>query len=94
MLKSQTVLSLGENIDIANAELLKDSLEDASIPGSSICLDASKIEKVDTAGLQVLFCYLNESDVFHGQAEIINASEALVKAIALCGFSNLIKLSE
>lgn len=90
----KTVISLGENLDVRHVTELKRTLDEAIHVEGDVCLDASKVKKADTAGLQLIYCFQKDRAATYGSARVINASEAVVKAISMCGLGTLIPLHE
>ncbi|GAB3789649.1 STAS domain-containing protein [Dyella agri] len=69
-----------------HAELL------AALPGGSVALDGSQVERVDTAALQLLLLLRRELDKHGSTLAWRGASEALNDAAGLLGLARILEL--
>jgi ABC-type transporter Mla MlaB component len=61
--------------------------------GQPVLLDASRVERVDTAALQVLSAFFQDAKSQQQSAEWQEPSEALLSSAQLLGLSSLLKMS-
>ena len=80
------VLKLGASLTLANAGEIRETLVAAVAGGDKITVDASAVEEVDLAGLQ-LICAAHRAAAHGGRAlEIAGRCAALADAIGALGF--------
>ncbi|WP_144394483.1 STAS domain-containing protein [Pleionea sediminis] len=92
---TKTSVSCGEQLNIQHVEGLKDRLIKALDKEPEYCtLNVSKVEKVDSAGLQLLYAFLKESDKRKINIHWQNPSEAFLTSVALLGLSEELKLQD
>jgi len=78
--------------DISKAEVLHEKLESYLNDGVSLTIDASQIERIDTSAMQVLIALFVTMDKQHTQTQIINPSDAFLKAASMLGVSDFLRL--
>lgn len=81
------ILTLPAHLDIAHAGELKQTLDAALAAKPPVILDATAVELVDTAGLQLLLAFRRAR-----AADWRNPSSALCDAAALAGLSGALAL--
>ena len=86
------VVELSEKLDIAGAEALHLSLEDALASGQAISLQGAAVYKVDTAGVQVISAFCEEAGKLHLDVEWLDPSETITQVFNFLGLSKNISL--
>lgn len=61
-MSNKTTVSLGSALDIMHASGLKERLQAALGKKDNIVLIADKVERADTAGLQLIYAFIQEVD--------------------------------
>lgn len=89
----KTSFSCGAMLDIANVESLHQRLLKALTKSSTVELKADKVEKVDTAGLQLFTALAIEVGKTGGQLIWKNPSSALLDAAAQLGLDHQLGLT-
>ena len=90
--KPATVLALAAECVVAGASALKESLAGLLDEPQPITLDITSLQRIDTAGLQVLTAFVRER-ASHGRAvEWHGAAPALTGAAQLLGLTSLLGL--
>jgi ABC-type transporter Mla MlaB component len=90
--KPSTVLALAAECLVAGASALKESLATLLDEPQPITLDITALQRIDTAGLQVLTAFVRER-ASHGRAvEWHGAAPALSGAAQLLGLTSLLGL--
>ena len=87
--KSQ-VIKLSEKLDISKVESLLEEFRQAAEKGGSVSLDASAVQRADTAGLQLLFSLQKTLAEQGGNASITGASEDFMACASLVGFDKVL----
>ncbi|MFT7687780.1 MAG: anti-anti-sigma regulatory factor [Candidatus Azotimanducaceae bacterium] len=77
------VVELSEKLDIASAEELHLTLEDAIASGQAISLQGGSVCKVDTAAVQVLSAFCGEAGKLHIDVEWVDPSDAIRQVFSL-----------
>ena len=90
---TKTTFSCGDALDIVHAIALHGRLLKSLAKSSTIELKASKVEKADTAGLQLMISLSEEIKKTGGNLIWKNPSPALIKAAKLLGVSQQLKLN-
>lgn len=85
-------LELAQTSTIAQAESLLKELREVFILGRSVDVDASKVEKVDTAIIQLLVSLKKSLDSDHHQLRIVEPSEHFKMAIETSGLNSFFEL--
>ena len=90
--KPATVVALAAECVVAGASALKDSLASLLDEPQPVTLDITSLQRIDTAGLQVLTAFVRER-ASHGRAvEWHGAAPALTGAAQLLGLTSLLGL--
>lgn len=89
----QTV-DCGEALTIAKSAELHEKLNEALAESSSIELLASSVEKVDTAGLQLIASLSRELERVNGSITWKNPSDVLVQAAKTLGLTSYIAINQ
>jgi len=90
--KPSTVLALAAECLVAGASALKESLAKLLDEPQPVTLDITSLQRIDTAGLQVLTAFVRER-ASHGRAvEWHGAAPALTGAAQLLGLTSLLGL--
>ena len=91
-MSKKTTVSLGNALDIMHASGLKTRLTTALAKNMPVVLISDKIEKADTAGLQLIYAFIKK--VEHNGHSITwqKPSATLYQACELLGMSQAIKL--
>ena len=90
----KTRIILAPQLDVANSVQLKNELGNAFRRKPPFELDGSSVERVDTAGLQVLTAFKAESRNRDIDLSWAGASDALRKSAELLGLSSELELSD
>ncbi len=84
MAENQSVVELGESLDITAVAALRERLLDVLALNEPVTLDATSTQQIDTAGLQVLCSFARSateqgvSVTWAGQTELIGARARLL----------------
>ena len=81
------ILCLTEDLTIYHALDHKDALLDALSTGDELQLDLSRIEAIDSAGLQLLILLSSEAQRAGKSLRIVASSQAVGEVIALCNLT-------
>jgi ABC-type transporter Mla MlaB component len=79
-------------IDITGATELKSKLVDALDDSSTIEINASGVDRIDTAGLQLLLSFVNHLKDIQRNHSWIAPAECLVNAALLLGIKDALEL--
>lgn len=85
-------VALASNCSIKDAAALKDSLCAVVNADESVVLDASSIERVDTATIQLLCAFVRERQARDQKVVWQDASAAMLEAARLLGVQTLLAL--
>ena len=77
---------------VADASALKSGLAKLLEDSGVVTLDVSAVQRIDTAGLQVITAFVRERESQGRQVEWRGTAPALVAAAKLLGLSSLLKL--
>ena len=86
-------ISLTGNVSISQAEHLYGQLQEALLQEGSIEVDASGVERIDTAILQMFLAFRNELLKRHADFRWLKPSDHLVSSANLFGISEQLNLS-
>jgi phospholipid transport system transporter-binding protein len=78
---------------VADASSLKAGLAKLLDESGSVALDVSAVQRIDTAGLQVIVAFVRERESLGRQVEWRGSAPALTSAAKLLGLSSFLKLS-
>ncbi len=84
-MSNKTTFTCEKNINIANASTLRQKLLEALEVSSSIELKADKVQKADTAGLQVFVALKKEISDSGVKLQWMDPSDALISAAKQLG---------
>ena len=93
MISSEAVVvDLGSHLTIADVERVQQQLEGLLAGGHNFALDAAQLEKIDTAGLQLL-CSLKKT-LQNAESELNwkEASPTFIKSAYLMGVNHFLQL--
>ena len=89
-MSESNVVELEDVVDISKVEGLLESLKKSADKGGQIKVDASKVTRIDTAGLQLMFSFQKTLNDQHGQVTIVNPSDDFMKNARLVGFNEVL----
>ena len=93
-MSSKTTFSCGNSLDITHVSALYHRLERSLQKSNVIELKAEGVEKVDTAGLQLMISVKNEVEASSGSIRWKKPSEKLINAAKSLGLLNHLGLAE
>jgi len=93
MTTKKATVKCGDALTISNVADLHGKLTLALEKSSTIELDMHKVEKVDTAGLQLLISLQNELEKSNGNLLCKSPSEAFVEAVTVTGMTSHLTLN-
>ena len=93
-MSKKTTVSLGNALDIMHASALKTRLTTALAKNMPVVLISDKIEKADTAGLQLIYAFIKKVELQGSTVTWQKPSDMLYQACEILGMSNAIKLVE
>lgn len=88
----KTTVSCGTDLNIQNAQGLKERLIKALSKAPTCTLNGSKVERVDSAGMQLLIAFFKEAEQSNVTIKWQAPSESLIKAGRLLGVIEPLKL--
>lgn len=91
-MSGKTTVSLGSALDIMHASSLKERLTASLEKKSQIVLISDKVERVDTAGLQLIYAFRLEAQARKKQVTWKGPSAALLKASDSLGMTSALEL--
>ncbi len=92
-MSDKTTLTLPEQLDIAQVASLKDRMDKALAKEVSIFeLTAEKIERVDSAGMQLLLSFKNAVQEANKEFKLLKPSDEFLAAADLLGSTELLGL--
>ena len=84
---SETQVSLQEVLHISEAKMLQEQLLEALNSGNELIIDASSVERADTASIQLLLAAKQSFEKESIRFTIADASDSLKKNISSLGLS-------
>lgn len=90
----KTSFSCGNNLDIFHVDKLKQRLESALERGQTIVLKADKVERVDTAGLQLIIALKKKIEADGGSIVWQKPTQTLLDIAKLLGVDSILELKE
>lgn len=90
---SENIVTLSGTVDISKVENLLRDFKQAAELGSPVKIDASAVERIDTAGLQLLYSFQKTMSDQQGELSIDDPSEAFMDCARLVGFEKLLTLN-
>ncbi|MCP3674946.1 MAG: STAS domain-containing protein [Gammaproteobacteria bacterium] len=92
-MSDKTTLTLPEQLDIAQVVSLKDRMDKALAKEVSVFeLIAEKIERVDSAGMQLLLSFKNAVQEANKEFKLLKPSDEFLTAADLLGSTELLEL--
>lgn len=91
---SDEVVDFGEMLTIANVGEIYAQLLALMADGKSVSLDCSKIERIDTAGLQLLLAYAKEAENQSLPLDWQAPSESFVQSASSLGLASMLNLEQ
>lgn len=85
-------LELPSNMTIASVEALHETMEPLVLEHQDVVVKASEVERIDTAGLQLLLAFQQEITKHDLSVEWQEPSEALLEAATLIGLQKTLGL--
>ena len=89
----KTTVSLGSALDIANASALKTRLENALAKSLSVTLIGDKVERADTAGLQLIYSFIKQVEHQGCKVSWQKPSDNLIQSSEVLGMSEQLSLA-
>ncbi len=93
-MSKKTTVSLGTALDIAHASSLKSRLVTALTKNIPVQLTSDKVERVDTAGLQLIFAFIKKAETQGNSVHWYKPSDALINASEILGLQSELKLNQ
>jgi len=94
-MSDKTTVSLGSALDIMHANALKERLQTAlQKKQSHIVLISDKVERADTAGLQLIYAFKTAVEGEQKQFSWQKPTDALINACKMLGMSKALALPE
>lgn len=84
------VIELADVVDISKVETLYETLKKSAERGGEVELDASKVSRIDTAGLQLLYCFQELIKQQHGSVKVSSPSDDFMNCARLVGFEKVL----
>lgn len=78
-------ISFEQSLDISGAAILQQQLSDILRTKTDVALDATKVERADTAALQVLTAFFKDAEAANIKVHWKHTSAPLIKAARLLG---------
>lgn len=91
-MSDKTTVSLGTALDIMHAEGLKERLTTALAKKSQIVLISDKVERADTAGLQLIYAFKKAAETQQKVVSWKKPSDALIAACESLGMSEALAI--
>lgn len=85
-------LELDASIDISVVEKLHETLSEITASGEFINIDVGKVERLDTAALQLLYSYQQSMDKKNASVVFVNPSEAFMDNATLLGMHQALNI--
>lgn len=92
-MSEKTTVSLGTALDIMHSASLKERLTSALSKKPHIVLISDKVERADTAGLQLIYAFKQEIEQQNKQMSWQKPSDILIEASRLLGLDQHLGLS-
>jgi len=89
---SEMLIECDEAIDVSLVSDFKSMLQQAASQNSPIVLDASQLERIDGAGLQLLTAFFQEADESGLSVSWRNPAAVLLNTADLMGLSEILHL--
>jgi len=87
------VIDCGEMLTIADVGDLYGRLLTSLAEGKSVSLDCSKIERIDTAALQIVLAYAKQLESQSAALSWLEPSDTFIKNASLLGLASELKLA-
>ncbi|MDH5433574.1 MAG: STAS domain-containing protein [Gammaproteobacteria bacterium] len=92
-MSKKTTVSLGNALDIASVSELKKRFENALTKDLPVTLSANKVEKADTAGLQLAYAFVKKVEANGHDINWQSPSDVLVQTSEILGMQEHLNLS-
>ena len=92
-LAKKTSVSLGTALDIVHVAALKKRLATALDKALPVVLVAEKVEKADTAGLQLIYAFIQKVNQKGFQVSWQKPTDSLLQTSEILGLSEVLKLN-
>ena len=86
----ENVIELTDVVDISKVETLFETLKKSVDQGGEVKLDASRVTRIDTAGLQLLYSFQELIKQQHGSVKVSSPSEDFMICARLVGFEKVL----
>ncbi|WP_444994880.1 STAS domain-containing protein [Aliikangiella sp. IMCC44359] len=91
-MEKKTTVSLGTAVDITHAANLKSRLTTALNKKLPVVLISNNVERADTAGLQLIYTFIQKAEAQGSQVSWQKPSDAIVQASEILGMSEPLNL--
>ena len=88
----KTTITLGEALDIAHASKLKERLAGCLAKNLPVSVSAEKVEKADTAGLQIMCCFIKEVEQMGNSVTWQKPNDSIYTIAQLLGLTSALRL--
>ncbi|MDX1694635.1 MAG: STAS domain-containing protein [Ketobacteraceae bacterium] len=88
------VVKLPEKLDISGVEALFREFRDLVEKGGSVRLDASRVKRADTAGMQLLYSLQKTLAEQGAKAAVADPSEDFMTCVRLTGFDKVLAFNQ
>lgn len=88
----KTTITLGDALDIAHASKLKERLRSCLAKNLPVQITADKVEKVDSAGLQLMCSFIKQVETMGNTVTWHKTSDPIYTIAALLGLTGNLKL--
>ncbi|PWK49155.1 STAS domain-containing protein [Pleionea mediterranea] len=93
-MENKVSVSCGSQVTIQQAEALKQRFLNALNKQSNLCyVNASKVEKLDTAGAQLLYAFIRQAETMSIEVRWQHPSSALLADAKLLGMQQALQLN-
>lgn len=94
-MSDKTTITLPAQLDLAHVESLNERLDQALVKEVSIFeLNANKIERVDSAGIQLLLSFIVVVKESGKEFMLVKQSDEFIRSVELLGATELLELLE
>lgn len=87
-------INLEKTSDISKVEQLHEKLESMFAASTTVEIDASAVERIDTSTLQLLVSFINTMSKHHLTARLVNPSKYFLDTARLMGLSDHLLLND
>lgn len=89
-----TVIDCGDAVGIANVGDMYAHLLSELAEGHAVQFDVSKVERVDTAAMQMIYAFSKEAEKLGHILNWENASEGFVRSAKILGLATLMNMKD